>query len=319
VPIHGWILEPERDDPLHELMMATVREGLKASLELEPGEVEAERLERRLRWYLVDNESGEHVTVGFDGHRQRLGPSDDLGRFRGEVSLPAEAVRRLREEGRLTFEAETPDEPGRFVGSAVLVEPEGVSVISDVDDTIKRSYVTEFRRQLTNTLVEEYEAVPGMVELYERWSESGAAFHYVTASPWRLYPPLAAFMQRAGFPAGSFHMRRFRLQWGDGPALLADKMATKRRQIERLLERFPDRRFLLIGDRTEHDPVIYADLARDHPEQVARIYIREVIGEADEEVDRETFEGVPAERWRLFTEPAEIVGDAEAVFEKADR
>ena len=46
--------------------------------------------------------------------------------------------------------------------------------------------------------------------------------------------------------------------------------------IERILADFPRRRFLLVGDSGEQDPEIYGAIARKHPEQVERIFIRNV-------------------------------------------
>jgi hypothetical protein len=44
-------------------------------------------------------------------------------------------------------------------------------------------------------------------------ANEGAQFHYVSASPWQLYPALAEFRRTNGFPAGTFHLKTFR--WKD--------------------------------------------------------------------------------------------------------
>jgi phosphatidate phosphatase APP1 len=52
-----------------------------------------------------------------------------------------------------------------------------------------------------------------MADLYQRWAEqSNVVFHYVSGSPWQLYPSLSDFVLRAGFPPGIFHLRQFRLK-----------------------------------------------------------------------------------------------------------
>ena len=51
-----------------------------------------------------------------------------------------------------------------------------------------------------------------MAALYQRWESQGAEFHYVTASPWQLYPTLIEFIGAEGFPRGSMHMRSVRLK-----------------------------------------------------------------------------------------------------------
>jgi phosphatidate phosphatase APP1 len=77
--------------------------------------------------------------------------------------------------------------------------------------------------------------------------------------------------------------------------------------IEPLLKDFPDRRFVLIGDSGEKDPEIYGAMARKHPEQIARILIRDVTGQsAGATRYTRAFVDVPKDHWRIFKEPSEI-------------
>ena len=41
---------------------------------------------------------------------------------------------------------------------------------------------------LSNTLLKEFQVVEGMQDLYQEWEKQGAAFHYVSSSPWQLQP-----------------------------------------------------------------------------------------------------------------------------------
>ena len=56
-----------------------------------------------------------------------------------------------------------------------LLPRRGISVISDIDDTIKVSHVANRGRLLRNTFVNPFAPVPGMAELYQAWREAGAA------------------------------------------------------------------------------------------------------------------------------------------------
>ena len=42
----------------------------------------------------------------------------------------------------------------------------------------------------------------------------------------------------------------------------------------RLAEEFPDVRWLLVGDDGQHDPDLYSEFARSHPQNVAAVAIR---------------------------------------------
>ena len=91
----------------------------------------------------------------------------------------------------------------RFTGRVQLVEPQGRSVISDIDDTIKITGVGDPQAMLANTFLRPLRPVPGMATLYRQWADRGAVFHYVSASPWQLYAPLADFLAAEQFPAGT--------------------------------------------------------------------------------------------------------------------
>jgi phosphatidate phosphatase APP1 len=75
----------------------------------------------------------------------------------------------------------------------------------------------------------------------------------------------------------------------------------KARTIEALFERFPARCFVLVGDSGENDPEIYGQLARRHPKQVRRVFIRNVTAE-DQQAPRygTAFRGVDSAVWTIF-------------------
>ena len=58
--------------------------------------------------------------------------------------------------------------------------------------------------------------------------------------------------------------------------LWEDPGQRKRAGVEALLQRFPDSRFVLVGDSGEADLELYASLSRCYPSQVLAIFIRDV-------------------------------------------
>ena len=166
------------------------------------------------------------------------------------------------------------------MGRVQCIPPKGLSVISDIDDTVKLTNVGDRRELLANTFLRQFQPVQGMVDLYRKWHQAGTAFHYVSASPWQLAGCLAGFFEDAGLPTGSMHLALFRLKDTTPLSRLPSKKRSKRRSIERILQDFPERQFVLIGDSGEKDPEIYAAVARRFPNQVTTIAIREVAGRA---------------------------------------
>ena len=300
VPVHGWIFEPEEDDRLRG---ATI-DALQKTLGLDAEGENTEIFRRRMALFLVDNERHKQIVIrlGHDAHP--LPESAANGHFRAALEvraskLPAAAGSRLR------FAVSLPEtDTRRFEGEVHLVGPRGISVISDIDDTVKISEVTDKHELLANTFYRPFRAAPGMARLYQQWARAGAAFHFVSSSPWQLYTPISAFLRREGFPDASFHLKNFRLKDTSALDLLADPTETKPRAIEPILSAYPERHFVLVGDSGEMDPEVYGELARKHPKQVLRIFIRNVT-EQPPTAPRfaKAFKDLPADKWQVFTDP----------------
>ncbi len=299
VAIEAWVHEPE---PRPGLSTAFAR-YLKLDLDALPAP-QRELFLARTQLFRVDSERRKVLRVRFaDGTTADLPRTGADGRSRARIEVDAALVGM---RGWVAFEALTAgDDARRFEGRALHVPDEGISVVSDIDDTIKHSFVGSRRELLLNTFARPFVAAPGMVARYRELAlDPATRFHYVSSSPIQLYPPLAAFLDEAGFPDGSMHLREttsLRKLLGKS----ADSRLHKRTAIRALLNDFPQRRFILVGDSGEHDPEIYAGLAREHPRQVIAIGIRDVSGEArDAARYRTTFAGVEATRWDVFEDPA---------------
>jgi hypothetical protein len=322
VPIHGWIYEPEEDSGVRGAALGLFREWF--GREMESGE--AGPFEQRARLFLVDNERGKKISARIGREVFPVGRSGADGHFEGSLRLRDEQVRDFFEPRKgtdpwLPFRVVTPGGDDRsFSGAAQMVGETGFSVISDVDDTVKESGVTDRRELLANTFLREYRPVAGMAEVYRAWAKRGAVFHYVSASPYQLYEPIFAFLEDAGFPRGSVHMKRFRLKDSSVANLLAPSAEVKRPAIEDILTAFPRRKFALIGDSGEEDPKLYADLARAHPDQVVRVLIRDLTGKGPD-TDRflRAFGGLPRERWMVFQNAAGLGGSLEPYSESEGR
>jgi hypothetical protein len=305
--IHGWVFEPEGRPILQTLFRATVG--------LDEGELrESERaiFRERSAMFLGDNERRQRFSIQLGGRVHELRPSEPNGHFQTRLQLRGDelAAGSPTNAGQwLSFQLVVDDrEERRILGSVQLLETNGLSVISDIDDTIKISQVLEAKEMLRNTFCRPFQPVPGMAAVYQSWAKAtGASFHYVTASPWQLYVPLSRFLESNGFPAGTFHMKQFRVKDGSFLNLFASPEHYKPGVIEPMLERFPQRHFVLVGDSGEKDPEVYGATARRHPEQIVKILIREVPDQKpDPERYQKAFQGLPGTLWKIFKDPREI-------------
>lgn len=314
VPVHGWIFEPEEDDTLRQVALQRVGDAIG----LDRGETMTDIFERRARSFLVDNERFKRISIRVGDRTHTFAGSDRDGHFQGEVQITIDEAARLAPDGRLQFSAITRDgDDRRFDGVAHLISPTGITVISDIDDTIKFTESTDTTNMIRNTFLHEFRAIDGMPKLYQRWAEAGAEFHYVSLSPWQLYEPLVECFHDVGIPEGPFHLRRFRVKDQSLLTLFADALEEKSRVIRPILEAYRKRRFVLVGDSGQKDPEVYGQMARAHPDQVLRIYIRDITGEpADSPRYEEAFRDVPREKWSLFTDPVGLTLPLEQVQER---
>ncbi len=165
-------------------------------------------------------------------------------------------------------------------------------VVSDIDDTILLTGLTEGVAMLTRTLLRDANqrtAIPGMSSLYRGLARGLAnragnrnpepTFFYVSTGTWSFYPLLQQFVQLRAFPQGPM----FLTDWGPTERRLRRSGAEhKRTAIRRLFEAYPDMQFVLIGDSGQRDPLTYEEMAREFPGRVKLIVIRQVGSDEDD-------------------------------------
>ncbi len=304
IPIHAWIYEPADS----VLRLGAFAAALESGYELKPDPESAELSSRRSNLLLADNERGKRLVIRLAGHDYELPLSKENGQVHALLQLPVATAAAISEQGRLGFFALTrAEDERRFEGQVELVTGPGVSVISDIDDTIKISNVTDHRKLLDNTFFREFQAVAGMPELYRSLARGGARLHFVSSSPWQLYSPLEAFIEAAGFPWATLNLKAVRFRDETLLNFFKKGTETKPAQIEPILQRYPQRKFILIGDSGEQDPEVYADIGRRYPEQILRILIRNADGsDAGDDRYETVFSAIPRKKWQLFDDPAEL-------------
>ncbi|KAH7329409.1 hypothetical protein B0I35DRAFT_420151 [Stachybotrys elegans] len=157
-----------------------------------------------------------------------------------------------------------------------ITDPYGVSLISDIDDTIKKSNISLGAREIfRSTFVHELGdlTVEGVREWYNELHAMGVSVHYCSNSPWQLFPVLASFFKLNGLPPGSLHLKQYS---GMLQGIFEPVAERKKSTLTRLLRDFPSRKFLLVGDSGEADLEVYTELALSHPGRILAIFIRDV-------------------------------------------
>ncbi len=303
--IHAWVFELEQDSALRKVL----KDSIARYVNLPKEGAERRRFDERMTRFLVDNEGDKVLHIGLDDRIFHLNPTKANGHSHSRLQLsrcPGSEAGQDVCSGWMHYALQAQDgRPG--TGRLHLIPAQGLSVISDIDDTIKISHVMDSDKMLRTAFLEEYRPVPGMSCLYRRWAQDGAAFHYVSASPWHLYPWLSRFTERHEFPPGVFRLFAYRLKDKSALDLFSSPMEKKYPVLERVVTDFPQRHFILVGDSGEADPEVYGALARNYAHQIKKIYIRVIPGsDLSEQRWKQAFTRVDKNTWQLFQHPAEI-------------
>jgi len=301
ISVSGRVFEQETDDLLRNLFIKKLITEMKLSLADQRSKI----FKTRVRDFLTDNEGGKKIRINMGGSLYFLGESGPDDNFSKRLSLPKyfcpkvsskSAVRRYR--ALLNKE-----DPRRITGTIYCIPEKGISVISDIDDTIKISHVLDKEKMLSAAFLEPFRAVPLMARRYRGWQRRGAVFHYVSGSPWQLYSTLRRFMKKRNFPPGEFKLKSFRIKDRSFFSfIMGDQRAYKMEAISSIIKRFPKRRYVLVGDSGESDTEVFAEISARFPRRVKAVYIRDA-GNLKERKKAlmNIFRGLSGVRFRFFT------------------
>lgn len=268
--MQGRVSEPENDSLKRKLFLRQ----LATWLGFDENEKNSPYLMERGLLFLEEEAENVAVTLSIRQKEILALKSGDEGYFDSFVKIPEFAGN----EQFIKFTSNADD--GRtFHGGAWMLADEGFSLISDIDDTVKITNVLDKSEMLKNTFARPFKAVPGMAALYQRLLAKGGSLHFVSAGPKQLTSPLQTFAEKSGFPPASFHMRFFHLDPSTISQISAGAEEFKLSVIRPLIQRFPKRKFLLVGDSGEKDPEVYSRVLAEFGSQIIGVWIRDVTNE----------------------------------------
>jgi len=305
VPIHAWFYELDQTSLMRLLSVKAVAELLEY-MDITEEQARLPVFQDRIKWFLVDNESNKRIEMilndtlhksprtGLDGHAHFNLPylsTEQTGQW---IDIPV-----VMPEG----------DERVFHAKSQLIPRQGLSVISDIDDTVKHSEVIDKKKLVQNTFLKEYAAVDGMPAFYQWLANKGAYFHYLSSSPWQMHPMLEPMLDNY-YPKGAVHLRNFNPSNRSFFKFFMSSEVYKITKAMSIVARYPEHQFILIGDSGERDPEVYARIYREFPYNVKQILIRAVDGSnLHQNRFEEVFAGVPKDKWKVFAEPSHSLID----------
>jgi len=302
---------------------------------IDPGAATA-IFKKRISFFLREGVPNKEVVLEFrDGkNMNRYTPAasvmtDKDGLVTADIALNPAKAPWLADSvgGWLTYHASVADGIASE-GRVQLLAPQGLSVVSDIDDTIKITEIPAGAEIVAlNTFFRAFASVDqpdNMAKMYNgtiptpgrHALDARVSFHYVSGGPWQLYEPLSEYLiDQSHFPSGSFHLRSVDLaqsahsEWKHlvelvenafnlaQPAVSVQQNETykhKIKVIQELMSALPGRKFVMFGDSGEFDPEVYeAILGKpEFRQMVTETTIRDVKGLAADDRRRLEMQGM---------------------------
>lgn len=156
-----------------------------------------------------------------------------------------------------------------------LIADSGYGLISDIDDTIKHTGIMGDKRSIfCNIFINDFDtwSIPGMSLWYNTLKHMRSVdFFYVSNSPFQIFSLLSKYIGME-FPQGPLFLKQY-----SGNLLRSIMTSSAKRKlgsIMHILNDFPNKKFIFVGDSGEQDLEAYVEAAKRSPTQIIGIYIR---------------------------------------------
>ncbi len=192
----------------------------------------------------------------------------------------------------LELVAPTHREQGKVIatGRVLIPHPNAAFIlVSDLDDTVIRSGATSRLRMTRKVLLHSASSrtpMPGVEAFYQSLCRADAGggpnpVFYLSSSPWNLFDLFRDFLKTHAIPAGPILLKD--LGFSGHSLFGGDHEEHKLAYLRRLSSLYKHLPFVLIGDSGQKDPEIYRQFAKEAPERVRVIYIRDISAEGRSE------------------------------------
>ncbi|WP_293785506.1 App1 family protein [uncultured Pedobacter sp.] len=194
--------------------------------------------------------------------------------------------------------------------------------ISDVDDTVMVSHSATIGRRLRELFIKNphtrktFSDTPSHYQQLA-FSHTDATqpnpFFYVSSSEWNLYDYLVETFRFNKLPEGAFLLNTIK-RWKDLIKTGKTGHEGKLLRVMRILDTFPNQKFVFFGDNSQQDPEIYSAIVEKYPQNIEAVYIRNIRPEKESEA-KELLRKVKAKGVEacLFKDSAEAIEHSKSI------
>lgn len=159
-----------------------------------------------------------------------------------------------------------------------------LAFISDIDDTFLISHTNNLFKKIYVLLwrnVNDRKVFEDVTAHYQQLSKSGQengetnAFFYVSSSEWNLYNFIEQFTKIHNLPKAVIKLKSIKTSLSDFLFTGRGSHHHKFDKIKEIIEFYPHLRFVLMGDDSQADPLIYEQICKTFPQSIKAVYIRQ--------------------------------------------
>jgi len=170
-------------------------------------------------------------------------------------------------------------------GSFIRPHKGNLGIISDIDDTFLISHTRNIFRKIYILLfksVNDRKVFKDVVPHYQALSSAGRnnkdeqnAFFYISSSEWNLYRFIVKFTKIHQLPRAVILLKDIKRGITDFFFSGRGNHNHKFDKIKHVLEFYPNLKYVLLGDDSQHDPFLYEQICKIFPVTVKAVYIRQ--------------------------------------------
>lgn len=222
---------------------------------------------RVIRSYFVKPLAKKEVTLKLASETLST-ETDARGHFKIDLSYKVSSVDEiLIDDTELTMAFDYP---------VLFPETNGkYEVISDIDDTIMISYTASTLKRVTTLLFTapfKRKRIDFTHGLAEHLVNFETKVNYVSKSESNLYGLITTFVKNNSFPKGDIYLTPY---LGFREMLSGNKPPNFKEETISSIINNSDKKFILVGDDTQRDMDVYAQIVEKYSDRIFRVYIRQ--------------------------------------------
>ena len=170
-------------------------------------------------------------------------------------------------------------------GSFIRPHEGNLGIISDIDDTFLISHTHNFFKKIYILLfknVNDRKVFKDVVPHYQALSSAGRhnkdeqnAIFFISSSEWNLYRFIVKFTKIHHLPRAVILLKDIKRGVADFFMSGRGNHDHKFDKIKHVLEFYPNLKYVLLGDDSQHDPYLYERICKIFPVTVKAVYIRQ--------------------------------------------